>query len=288
MEKDKIFFGENGLTQTSANFIANIAKEMYSNAEAKLNNIIFYTTTVSLVSTNIQQLIRKGVTDISDTPEILKSIGQLKALIAWLREGIKAKQRLIEEAEQASYSYFNIELPLCPVQESSITSDDYIASMSIKQRNRYYYLEAVCSTIGSYIHSSGTFSVERAQLNSILSNPNKVEGNGRDTLIYSRTPSIATEDVDAMYFNLQEIYRGYQAELNSIKYEIETAVNADALAKSQKYAIERAAYLEKMQVANAEMEAKRKEAVVAATALKIIIPDALKGIYEMVKNVKKN
>ena len=226
--------------------------------------------------------------DISITPEILKSIGQLKALIAWLREGIKAKQRLIEEAEHGSYSDYNIELPLCPTQESSITSDDYIASMGIKQRNRYYYLEAVCATIGSYIHSSGTFSVERAQLNSILSNPNKVEGNGRDTLIYTRTPSISTEDVDVMYFNLQEIYRGYQAELNSIKYEIETAVKADALAKSQKYATERAAYLEKMEVANAELEAKRKEAVMAATALKIIIPDALKGIYEMVKDVKKN
>ena len=38
MQKDKIYFGENGLTSTSANHIANLAKEYYQTLRNFLTN----------------------------------------------------------------------------------------------------------------------------------------------------------------------------------------------------------------------------------------------------------
>ena len=44
MEKDKIFFGEAGLTSTSANYTANLSKELYKALETKLHKMVLYTT----------------------------------------------------------------------------------------------------------------------------------------------------------------------------------------------------------------------------------------------------
>jgi hypothetical protein len=69
-------------------------------------------------------------------------------LIAWLRESIKAKERLIKEAENTSYEDYGLEVPERPERAEYITEDDVIGMWSIKQRNRYYYLDTLCATIG--------------------------------------------------------------------------------------------------------------------------------------------
>ena len=46
---NEVFFGNHGLTSTSANHLANIAKEKIVSNEAKLKNLNFVTTTVDIV-----------------------------------------------------------------------------------------------------------------------------------------------------------------------------------------------------------------------------------------------
>ena len=285
MEKDLIFFGEQGLTSTSASFICNLAKEKYSTIEGTLNSVTFYTTTVKLLGSSDESLISEGVSSVALVEPYLKQIAKLKSLIAWLREAISAKERLIKEAQNGSYEYYGITLPEEPKREDYITSDDVVATFSIKQRNRYYYLESYCSTIGKYIHPAGVFAMEREQLHKILNKPNEVAGNGRDTIIYNRKPSIPVDMVDEEFMSLQQTYREYQAELNSIKHEIEDAVNKDTARKNiEKYNL----YNTQKGACEAELTTKRKEAVTAASNLKIIIPDALKDIYEDVKELGKD
>ena len=43
---NEVFFGNHGLTSSSANYMANIAKEKILSNEAKLKNLNFVTTTV--------------------------------------------------------------------------------------------------------------------------------------------------------------------------------------------------------------------------------------------------
>ena len=287
MEKDKIFFGESGLTQTSANHIANMAKELYSTAESVLDNMTFYTTTLSLIGSPEERLIKQGLGSLDNIPETMASIAELKSLIAWLREAIKAKERLISEAQCSGFDDYGMETPERPERAAYISKEDYIATLSIKERNRYYYLEALCATIGSYIHPGGKFASERDQLKKIISEPHQVSGSGRDTLLYTRQPSVELDKVEDVFMSLQNTYRSYQAELNSIKYQIEDAVNKDTAAKNIEYSKAIEDYNNKMAVLNAQLEEKRKQAVLAASNLKIIIPDSLKAIYEKVNSLGK-
>jgi hypothetical protein len=287
MEKDKIFFGEAGLTTTSANYTANIAKEMYRGLEQELQAIVFYTTTVKLLDSSEINLIREGVTTVSDVKQKLQDIAQLKSLIAWLRESIKAKERLIKEAENTSYEDYGLEVPERPERAEYITEDDVIGMWGIKQRNRYYYLDTLCATIGQYIHPDGTFAKEREQLQKILHEPHKVSGSGRDTLLYNYTSSVPTSEIEDTFMDLQQTYRGYQAELNSLKHQVQEAVQLDQATKNGQYSLELQNWQGQMAVIDAVLKEKRHQATVAAQNLKIIIPDSLKPIYEKVQKVGK-
>lgn len=289
MDKDKIFFSEDGkgLTSTSAGFCANMAKELYQATEAALNSMVFYTTTVKLMGSSTTDMLKEGVTTVKDIPEALEMIAKLKSLIAWLRESVRAKERLIKEAQDRGYEYYDIKVPESPKREDYISSDDVIAEFNIKQRNRYYYLEAFCATIGQYIHPGGVYATERDQLQKIIHEPNTVSGSGRDALLYSRKPSLDPQEVEDTFMGLQQTYREYQAELNSIKHDIEERLNKDTAEKNIAYAEACKSYSDTMKVLDAELTRKRKEAVTAASNLKIVIPDSLKDIYEKVSKLGK-
>lgn len=287
MEKDKIFFGESGLTTTSANYTANMCKELYRGLEQELQAIVFYTTTVKLLDSSEVNLIREGVTTVSDVKQKLQDIAQLKSLIAWLREAIKAKERLIKEAENTSYEDYGLEVPERPERAEYITEDDVIGMWGIKQRNRYYYLDTLCATIGQYIHPDGTFAKEREQLQKILHEPHKVSGSGRDTLLYNYTASVAPGNVEDSFMDLQQTYRGYQAELNSLKHQVQEAVQLDQTTKNGQYSLELQNWQGQIAVIDAVLKEKRHQATVAAQNLKIIIPDSLKPIYEKVQKIGK-
>lgn len=287
MKKDKIFFSESGLTSTSANFMANLAKESYRKLESELENMVFYTTNAKLLGGSEQSLIREGTKSVSDVKEKLESIAQLKALIAWLREAIKAKDRLIMEGHQLTYSDLGIDVPEQPKLERFITEDDVVATWNVKKRNRYYYLEALCSTIGEFIHPDGGYAKDRADLHNVIHEPNYITGSGRDAIVYSRNPSLPVEEVEDTYMELQKTYRGYQSEINSLKYEISTAVQEDEAEKRSVFhkAIEE--YANKMAVIDADLAERQKKAVLEASNLKILIPDSLRPIYDRLQELGK-
>ena len=67
MQKDLVFFkkeGEEGvaLTSTSANHIANLAKEYIQGVETQLNNVCFFNAEVSLVGSTGASIIQTGGT----------------------------------------------------------------------------------------------------------------------------------------------------------------------------------------------------------------------------------
>ncbi len=57
---DKIFFGKDGLTSTSANYIANKAKEYIAELEIKFKNINFINEEVILPGTTEKKYTKKG------------------------------------------------------------------------------------------------------------------------------------------------------------------------------------------------------------------------------------
>lgn len=289
--KDLIFFGNYGHTSTSANHIANLAKEYIQEQESILNNVTFYSEDVALIGSSNKSSLHNGISDISMIPELLQEVSEAKSLIAWLREAIKAKQRLTDYWEEyADTEYLkenNISYPMKPVMKQILTEDEYYASLSIKERNRYYTLETEAAVIGKYIHPDGKYSKERKDLANYIQNPHKVTGSGRDTIIYSFTPTMELCEVDDMFFKLQTKHREIQAQLNSIKYQCEQAILASKTEAQEEYINALRNYNAEMEEIGSKMGVYKTEKLKAIGALKIIIPDSLKDICAKVSKLGK-
>ena len=302
MEKQVVFFKEQGLTSTSANHIANLAKEAYKELENELASTIFYTTTVSLISSEESKQLRKGVdSDFLDSvAEKLKKIARLKSLIAWLREAIKAKETLKSETEDMHIKdiaeRLGIKVPEEPEYKEDaapvMTEEEYWASKNVKERNHYLELETECAVIGQAIHPDGWLARSRKRLFEVINKPNEISGGGRDTLLHSYTPTVSVGQVEDTYFALQKKHRALQAELNKLKHECEMAIAADKrrnLTEQSNIIAENRRLHEEYVFQNREFYNKtdqfREKELERIAALKIVIPDSLKDVYNEISNL---
>lgn len=295
MEKDMIFFSTDGqgLTSTSANHIANLAKEMIRALESSLSSMVLYSTSVSLIGTDSAEQLVKGNTleELEAIIDKLHSVARAKSLIAWLREAIKAKERMINHLEDLNLADYvrieGIEVPQRPKPEVSLDEDDYYASLSIDERNRYYETETLAAVLGKAIHPEGCIAEARENLDSHIRKPREVKGDGRDTLIYSFTPTVDPELVDDIYFRLQKQYREAQAEVNAFKHACNKAVSESEIAADAKDAENLEAYDRQIELLNARLTTYKKQRIKEIGDYRIIIPQSLKSIFDQVSHLGK-
>lgn len=293
--KTSVFFTTEGiaLTSTSANHIANMAKEFVQDQETILANIRFYSTDMSLVGSSASNRLSDGCDyeSLSLIGTMLDEVAQAKSLIAWLREGIKYKDKLYFDCKNVSLEAWaadnGVTIPERPECGHVLTSEEYFDSLSIKERNRYYELETLAAVYGKYIHPDGKFAVARKELKDISQNPNKVDGKGRDALIYSYHPSVDIDDVDKLFFELQNKHREVQAQLNSMKHACEQAIFASQNEVNTKFNCEIKEWEAEMLRINGEYKAFKDEKVQECSRLKIAIPNSLLGIYNKISQLGK-
>lgn len=285
MEKDKIYFGDNGLTSTSANFIANQAKEMVQSIQEELASISFLNSEIGIIGSTMTPT-SKGVTTLDGIEDSVDTIVKAHSLIAWLREAIKAKETLRKEVSGTDIETWckenGKEYPAQPTLETSVTQDEVLATWSIKDRNRYLTLSAKVSAYGKLLHPNGSYSKARAELKKKINNPVYYQESGRDTIIHSCSPSIKASVVDAKFFELQAIWRKAQAELNGLEHKIELAIEKDTNAKNSKYTSECTFRQHMLETLIAEYRAWKDKKLQDIAALKIVIPHDLQDIYQTV------
>lgn len=312
---NKIFFGTEGLTQTSANYVANLAKEKVKALQTKLGGLCFTDTFVSLIgsSESTQSVVGSTTEDLLNVTPMLEKIAKHHELIAWLREAIKAKEEESLAAEKYSVDDFakergyesveqmldeaGLTLPARPIMQPAVTTDELVAQMTLKERNHVYSLEAEAAVIGKYIHPTDTslkdggknLSYAREQLMLKMANPSTTSGSGRDMVVTRYIPSVGIGEVDALFINLQSRHRAIQAELNGIAHSLDIRIKEDNLAKQNAYSEE----LRKYNFATTQRNLKRNEIEAEADKhkaqlakevqhLKIVIPNDLREVYEEV------
>jgi hypothetical protein len=287
--ENSVFFADSGLTSTSANHIANLAKEKVEALKQALDSADFLNEDLSIITSVLKQRIKNGRDEeyICDIKNKIETIGKTNALIAWLREAIKAKEEIYNKLEklddESICKEIGIEYPSFPKLEHALTESQYIDSLNIKERNQYYQLEAFCAAYGKYIHPDGAISKARKRLYNAINNPTKVDEDGINTLIYTSSPSVDVDILENTFFYLQETYRGYQARLNKIKHACEVAVQNSKLETSKRNKDANEEYNQKLKDISLKckqwFEEKRKE----YSDLKIAIPDSLRETYEALK-----
>lgn len=276
--------GKDGLTITSANHLANIAKEMYEALQSKLEALKLYSRDYMLaINGNAFRVENESEkSDLAAMSASLKEIGELKSLIAYLREGIKAKMSLASDSSFEEYLEKLIEEGrndlVKPVAQKSVAFEDEFAKLTTEQKARYYSLEAKCATIGAFIHPEGAFAKARKEFFEHKKNPTKVNGKGQEAEINTYSSCFSAEEVDGEFFSLQKEYRTLQAELNKFKAEVDERV-----AEANKSISNDSLLNMKLWVDARKVERNSYDEVVKT--LKVIIPQNLRGIYEKVNAV---
>lgn len=298
MQKDLVFFkkeGEEGvaLTSTSANHIANLAKEYIQSVETLLNNICFFNIEVALVGSNGANIIQTGGTSevLNNLQSLLGGVAQAKSLIAWLREGIKAKENLMKDLQNIGLEDWckenGLAYPEAPKRGHVLTEIEYYASLPIKERNRYYQLETEAAVLGKYIHPDGHLSDARKELKDKLQHPHEVDGKGRDALIYTYTPTVNVAEVDNVFFELQKKHREVQAQLNAMKYNCEQAINESTSKVNTEYMIASQKYQAELKDILGAFKTWNDEKFQEYSKLKIVVPNSLLGIYNTINSLGK-
>ena len=285
--KYKVFFAEKGITSTSANHVSNKGKELLKSEQAILDNINFVNTKMSLLYGGNCKTITNGMKPDDSFESMHKTIAKianLNAMSAWIHEAIKAKTEILEYVQSLSIDKWakdqNIELPNAPGKEFPITESDVIGTWDVAKRNKYYVYESYCSLVGKFIHPKGAFYEAKAKMNNAIQNPNKVEGSGRDAIIYSYETSIPVSDVNAEYDWLSTELRHKEAEFNKMKQEIIDAITEDKLAKAQKFDDAYTKYIDTMESIRNKFDMWKTKTVKEISALKIYLPQGPKQTYD--------
>lgn len=287
------FFGTEGLTLTSANHVANLAKEFTKTNERALNSVSFIETRLTIIGSDTTQPIHSGWTNeyLDHIDENIRVICDAHSLIAWLREAIKAHEKHVKNIEALTLEEYCVEeginLPKEPARTPSMTKEEYVETLSIKERNKILMLQAEAAVYGKYIHPDGPFSGARAELMEKMANETEVKGNGRDTLLYHYKPTADAMKVESVFYQLQKTYRAVQAELNGYLHKIDQAVQRDADEKSKMFHDAMASYRYQLSVLTKDFQSAKMEQLEEARKLRIVIPNDLKGIYAIVSELGK-
>lgn len=292
IETDSVFFGEKGLTSTSAQHIKDMAGHMNENLKEQLNGIRFVTEEIKLLGSQDKEVLAKGwdVAQLEQVESILDTIAQTQSLQAWLGEAIQIKNLLSQGIKNYTFKTWMIDNGLELPETKAIqvlTEAEWLNSLDIKTRNRYLTLQTICAVYGQFIHPKMPMDKAKKYLQTRLNEPVEVTGSGRDSLVYYFTPSVEQSKVDEVYYQLQAKHRAAQAEFNKLKHEYEVAldeyrqkqIDANEEIKAQSNALMEK-YLNQYQKEHLEMTVKIR-------GLKIQIPDHLKGIYETVNKLGK-
>lgn len=314
--KECIFLGEHGVTSTSANYVANVAKEMIRSEQDALDNLSFVTTTISDDITQVEcgRISKRGDSEeaLMQIPEKLERVVKMKSLIGWLREGIKTKEVMIERVrnmrEQEVANILHIQEP-CVFYESqrknrsmdeadgfkfyllkdNPTEEEFLKQQPEAEQRKIQLLQTKAAVMGKFIHEKGAFGMARKNAFECGRTPLMVEKGGmaKPAMFYTSYLEVSMEKIDDVYFRLQNAYREVQQELNAILFKNTELWRKECLRIEE----ENKVIYQEFDIAKRDyiqaIRRWREERVAKISDYKIIIPQELRELFEEVNRTGK-
>lgn len=292
--ENKVFFGESGITSTSATYLCNIARELLKDIESSLNSISFITEEVTLFGSENKIRTKEGynLSELSDLDSKLTKAAQLKAFIAWMSEGIKAKDVESERLKEYTLSDFTKDFPEYIIQRSENSTLDInygLGKLSISERVKYLFSEALTSSIGKYIHNNGALRKAYSELLNIAHNKVNITTEAKDSIVIvtNKIPSVDTKEVEKIMLKYQDLRRENEKVLNSLKSKVKDYDHEYQMYLNLEQKVDVESYKENMEI----IRSKYNEYVLNKRSeienFKIIIPDELRDIYNTLHTLSK-
>jgi len=295
-----IYFGEEGMTSTSANHVSAMANVMVQDIKNRLMGLRLYDKSIRVIG-DAEVTVETVNNTLPDIAEGVKQICKANALIAWLREAVKERENAQTYIQNMTLDDWmkkqGIEKPTSPVPPTMprINFQDYATildtGLTVKEYNRFVELNSALAVYGEMIHEKGLLTRQKSELQRIRQNPTEVKESGRDTIItqYRVDVNIDT-DLDKLYTQLQSEYRQLQAEKNGIEAKFSNLAMDYQTRKMDEWKAAKAQFDRDLLKVNSElvgiqtqMQEWKKQRLEELAALKIIIPDALKPLYKELK-----
>ena len=290
--EDNIFLSDSGLTSTSAQHIKDMAGHLVDNAKSKLNSINFVTEDVALIGNSTQHRLRTGLNgeETQNINNLLLEVAQAQSLQAWLGEALKEKENIVAHIRSFTFDKYCVANNLCfeyPNRPIRLSQQEWLNSLNIKERNEYLHLQTLCAVYGNLIHPKGALDNARKAAYEAQKMPVTYVENGGNTIFHHYSLSQSIEEIETLFFELQNTHREHQARFNAMKHKYELEADAKFDAELKEW--------EKVTLEMREEEKKKKEEylkykenlMIVVHNLKIVIPNNLKDIYTKVSSLGK-
>ena len=295
-----IYFGEEGMTSTSAQHVSAMANVMVQDVKQHIMGLRLYEKSIRVIG-DVECKVEEVNNTLPEISEGVKQICKANALIAWLREAVKEREKAQQYVQDMTLDKWmeleGIEKPTSPQPPMmpKINFQDYNTiletGLTVKEYNRFVELNSALAVYGEMIHDKGLLTRQKNELARIMQNPTEVKESGRDTIITTYKVDVnISADIDNLYTELQSEYRKLQAEKNGIEAKFSNLAMDYQTRKMDEWKAAKAQYDRDLQKVNSElvgiqtqMQEWKKQRLEELAALKIIIPDALKPLYKELK-----
>ena len=292
-----IYFGEEGMTSTSAQHVSAMANVMVQDIKQHLMGLRLYEKSIRVIG-DVECKVETVNNTLPEIADGVKQICKANALIAWLREAVKEREQAQQYIQDMTLDKWmelqGIEKPASPVPPMmpKINFQDYKTildtGLTVKEYNRFVELNSALAVYGEMIHDKGLLTRQKNELARILQNPTEVKESGRDTIITTYKVDVnVSVDIDKLYTELQSEYRKLQAEKNGIEAKFSNLAMDYQTRKMEEWKAAKAQYDRDLTRVNSElvgiqtqMQEWKKQRLEELAALKIIIPNDLKALYK--------
>ena len=292
-----IYFGEEGMTSTSAQHVSAMANVMVQDVKQHLMGLRLYEKSIRVIG-DVECKVETVNNTLPEISDGVKQICKANALIAWLREAVKEREQAQQYIQDMTLDKWmelqGIEKPASPVPPMmpKINFQDYKTildtGLTVKEYNRFVELNSALAVYGEMIHDKGLLTRQKNELARIMQNPTEVKESGRDTIITTYKVDVnVSVDIDKLYTELQSEYRKLQAEKNGIEAKFSNLAMDYQTRKMEEWKAAKSQYDRDLTRVNSElvgiqtqMQEWKKQRLEELAALKIIIPNDLKALYK--------
>ena len=287
MEQETNMFSNKGLTSSEANHICNVTKEIVKNLQA--SEIKLCTSSV-VKDGEIYPL--DEFTRIDNWVDNVRTVGNLYSLSAWLKSAIKLKEQKIDRENNKTFEEKRInntdllQKPSVPKMDF----EDYLDTLTVKERNEYLTNEAKATHIGKFIHS---FDQIRSQIENFQ--PTTLSQVKDEVLVVKNTRLYTKEELLEGFFQLQKDHRDAEKIVNLYKArhkDWKKLIFDDYLEACKVVEVENDRRIRELNIENEknrlDFEKQKRENVKQISALKILIPNDLQETLDYVNTFAKN
>ncbi|MCH5239609.1 MAG: hypothetical protein J1F38_05255 [Muribaculaceae bacterium] len=283
--------GDKGMTSTSANKLANLAKERNREDMLFIESVRFVNEEMSLLTSPAEKvLLLEGMkgdsADFSKIKEAMLRVARFNSFISWVREAIKAKDSMIGKVKLTSLTEWckknNIDLPKVPLNkvEEDLEENRAASKIGIEDMARYFINESKASVLGQAIHPEGSIARARKNLMEASIRHSYKEGEGKDMVITTLSPTADIKAVTDFYMSLQSDWRHAESLVNQSKNEWEQADSELRLELTNEYNKKMREHENLTARIKSDWEKWKLEEVRRIGKLKIRIPQTLQPVLD--------